>query len=236
MSRSDYQETDNTVHGLLCINRVAFTQRQVRNVTDKAEQRAGNMFVLDYTGVKYMDGRRPDFLIPEDWEPGDYEETDSSPAKRVMPRPLAFFRWVSASDPDAANPVAETRDGQLMPVAIRVTDGPDARIYTPPAQGTKGYDWLFAKLCVQIADFNCHEMQTHLGKTHLTMEPFAVATRLELPDEHPLGVFLRAHMRFMIANNHLAREYLIAPKVGFCHNASCVLIVSLCDIDFAAFL
>jgi arachidonate 15-lipoxygenase len=183
-------------------------------VTLTTKKYAGNMFVLDYTGTKYMDDRRPDFLIPEDWEPGDYEETDNSPAKRVMPRPLAFFRWVSTSDPDAANPVAETRDGRLMPVAIRVTDDPDARIYTPPAEGAKakGYDWLFAKLCVQIADFNCHEMQTHLGKTHLVMEPFAVATRLELPEEHPLGVFLRAHMRFMIANNSLARGYLIAPK------------------------
>jgi arachidonate 15-lipoxygenase len=167
------------------------------------------LFVLDYTGIKYREDRGPDFEIPEDWEPGDYEEPDNSPAKRVLPRPIAFFRWISSADENASMPIQESADGRLMPVAIRVADGLDARIYSPK---DKGHDWLFAKLCVQIADFNCHEMQTHLGKTHLVMEPFAVATRLEFPDDHPLGVFLRAHFRFLLPNNRLARDYLIAPN------------------------
>ena len=54
-------------------------------------------------------------------------------------------------------------------------------------------------------------MQTHLGKTHLAMEPFSVATRACLPTTHPLGVLLRAHTRFMVFNNDLARRTLIAP-------------------------
>jgi Lipoxygenase len=54
-------------------------------------------------------------------------------------------------------------------------------------------------------------MQTHLGKTHLAMEPFSVATRAYLPTTHPLGVLLRAHTRFMVFNNDLARKTLIAP-------------------------
>ena len=65
---------------------------------------------------------------------------------------------------------------------------------------------FFVLLCKQLL-FLC--AQTHLGKTHLVMEPVAVATRLCLPDEHPLSPLLRAHTRFLIFVNDLARKVLV---------------------------
>lgn len=41
------------------------------------------------------------------------------------------------------------------------------------------------------------------------MEPVALATRAFLPTAHPLSVLLRAHTRFMVFNNQLARERLV---------------------------
>ena len=43
------------------------------------------------------------------------------------------------------------------------------------------------------------------------MEAFAIATRRCFDDDHPLSYLLRAHSRFMIANNRVGRDLLIAP-------------------------
>ena len=149
---------------------------------------AGSIFVLDYTAATYKDGQRADFELPENFTCGSYTEPDGTEAQRVLPRPIAFFKWdtsqetkkriqanvaaykeaqvrYESQDPSIDFPQVEavqgdatSQEGTLMPIAIRVgTDG-SSRVYTP-ADGDKGFDWLFAKLCVQIADFNCHEMQ-----------------------------------------------------------------------------
>ena len=52
---------------------------------------------------------------------------------------------------------------------------------------------------------------THLGQKHFYMEAFAIATRRCLDDDHPLSYILRAHTRFLIANNRVGRDLLIAP-------------------------
>ncbi|NJO80678.1 MAG: lipoxygenase, partial [Cyanobacteria bacterium RM1_2_2] len=69
--------------------------------------------------------------------------------------------------------------------------------------------WNYAKLCVQIADANHHEMISHLCYTHLVMEPFAIATARQLGKNHPLGLLLRPHFRFLLANGELARSRLL---------------------------
>ena len=51
---------------------------------------------------------------------------------------------------------------------------------------------------------------THLGKTHFFMEAFAVATRRCFSADHALSYLLRAHTRFLIANNRLGRDKLVA--------------------------
>jgi arachidonate 15-lipoxygenase len=141
----------------------------------------GNLYLADYSKLSFVQG-------------GNYER-----GKKYLPSPLAFFCWRSSGFSDR---------GELAPVAIQLKpeNGKDSPIITP-------FDnpllWFYAKLCVQIADANHHEMSSHLCRTHLVMEPFAIVTARQLAYNHPLGILLRPHFQFMLANNNLAHNRLI---------------------------
>ena len=79
----------------------------------------------------------------------------------------------------------------MRPVAIQCIQHPEDTPILTPQSGK--YAWLFAKTIVQIADANYHEAVTHLGRTHLFVGPFAIATRRQLLDHHPLSLLLRPH-------------------------------------------
>jgi arachidonate 15-lipoxygenase len=97
----------------------------------------------------------------------------------------------------------------LRPVAIQCGQkpGPEAPIFTP----ADGYNWQAAKACVQVADLNHHELISHLGRTHLFVEPFVVATRRELAPNHPLSLLLTPHFEGTIFINWAAPKVLINP-------------------------
>ena len=81
--------------------------------------------------------------------------------------------------------------------------------------------WQLAKMHALSADSQRHEMLSHLGISHLAMEPFAIAhhnTYIYEPgffDSAPtgqkaLGELLRPHFKHLIAINNIGRDTLIA--------------------------
>lgn len=145
-----------------------------------------NIYIADYTGTDEH------YRGPAKVQGGTYEK-----GRKYLPKPRAFFgwRWTGIRD-----------RGELVPLAIQLDINPESHLYTP---SDPPLDWLFAKLCVQVADANHHEMCSHLARTHLVMEPFAMVTARQLAENHPLSLLLRPHFRFMLANSHLARARLI---------------------------
>lgn len=101
----------------------------------------------------------------------------------------------------------ETRKLTAIAIQCKQQPGKDNPIFTPD----DGFNWRIAKTIVEIADGNYHEAITHLGRTHLTVEPFVVAARRRLAVNHPLNVLLQPHFEGTLAINHLARLKLISP-------------------------
>ncbi|MEG4577437.1 lipoxygenase family protein [Microcoleus sp. N3A4] len=147
-----------------------------------------NIYIADYTGTDQH------YRAPAKIGGGTYEK-----GRKYLPKPRAFFAWRWTGIRDR---------GEMTPIAIQLDPNPDSHVYTPLDPPV---DWLFAKLCVQVADANHHEMSSHLGRTHLVMEPIAIVTARQLAQNHPLSLLLKPHFRFMLTNNELARSYLIAP-------------------------
>ncbi|XXY50786.1 lipoxygenase family protein [Sorangium sp. So ce269] len=119
--------------------------------------------------------------------------------QKYVEAPLALFAVPAAGSPSRL----------LRPVAIQCAQTPGAAspIFTP----SDGVAWEVAKLHVQVADGNHHEMVSHLGQTHLIIEAFAMATPRQLAPEHPVNVLLTPHFQGTLAINNAAEADLIAP-------------------------
>lgn len=146
------------------------------------------LYLADY---KIFDGIKPGNFPPE--------------YTKHLCAPLALFA-VPQADGNCSR--------SLVPVAIQCHQVPSPKnpIYTPPPLGTPKSDrwfWLIAKTIVQIADANYHELISHLGRTHLLIEPFIIATARELAPNHPLGILLRPHFQGTLFINNAATVGLI---------------------------
>ncbi len=140
---------------------------------------AGRLFYSDYSDLSFIQG-------------GTHEH-----GKKYLPTPKVIFFWQKSG---------YRNWGQLLPVAIETT--PNASFLTP--QNVRSpLDWLIAKLCVQIAHANHHELSTHLTRTHLVMGPFGIATARQLAENHPIGILLRPHFRFMASQVDLGQRTLL---------------------------
>ncbi len=127
---------------------------------------------------------------------------------KYLPVPKAVFFWSTEhSHAWTKQLMGHANHGQLMPVAIQVK--PDDPIYTP--QSPDPIDWMMAKMCVQVADSNHHEMGPHLCHTHFVMAPFAISMARQMAENHPVSLLLKPHFRFLLVNNEAGRTSLIQP-------------------------
>lgn len=155
-------------------------------VSLEGECNAGRLYVTDY---RDFDG------LP----PGNRED-----GLKFLPAPLALYCWREGSFGGL---------GELVPIAISVRPGISSeRVIETPR--SKPMRWKLAKLAVQIADSNHHEMSSHLCRTHFVMEPVAIATPRHLSFRHPVFVLLRPHLRFTLAQNSYGRDVLMSPGRG----------------------
>ncbi|MGB5636371.1 MAG: lipoxygenase family protein [Waterburya sp.] len=141
-----------------------------------------------------------DYNIFDGVEAGDFPPEYT----KYLCAPLALF----------AVPQAGNCPQSLVPVAIQCHQDPSSEnpIFTPPPAGTpeeEQWSWLIAKTIVQIADANYHELISHLGRTHLLIEPFIIATERQLAPNHPLGILLRPHFQGTLFINNAATVGLI---------------------------
>ncbi|MFM7517693.1 MAG: lipoxygenase family protein, partial [Pirellula sp.] len=115
--------------------------------------------------------------------------------KKYLYAPMALF-------------VSAPGGGPLLPIAIQCEQTPSKSfpIFTP----ADGIAWLMAKSIIDTADGNYHEAGTHLGKTHLVMEPFVLASLRNLAWRHPLTQLLAPHFEGTLAINDMAWRHLIA--------------------------
>ena len=154
------------------------------NVAKEIGQLSDN--IVDYFGKDKLQGLMDEkrlFFVSYD----DLADLEVNPHQAYRNGPQDQPRYFYA--PKITFVLGEDRK-ELDILGIQLERTPDARVYT--RDNSKPNEWLFVKSCVTTADSNIHEWCSHLGDTHLTMEPHIIAIYNTLRKaKHPLYTFLK---------------------------------------------
>jgi arachidonate 15-lipoxygenase len=120
-------------------------------------------------------------------------EPGTNPQQKYVFAPRALFA------------VPATGKRALRPLAIQTTQEKRGPVYYPG----DGTNWEIAKILVNMADGNYHELISHLGLTHLLTEPFVLSTLRQLDPAHPVHVLLAPHFAGTLTINYAAQTSLI---------------------------
>lgn len=165
-----------------------------------------------------------DYAVLGELDPGSW----GGLAKYVW-QPIALF----AVPPGGAS---------LVPVAIQCGQDPEEwPIFTPSPAAADLWGWEMAKLIVQVADGNYHELVAHLARTHLVIEGVAMATHRHLATVHPVWALLVPHFEGTLFINEAAATSLIAPDgpidhifAGTIHSTQELAVAARLGFDFTA--
>uniref|UniRef100_A0A8B9HUS9 Arachidonate 15-lipoxygenase B-like n=1 Tax=Astyanax mexicanus TaxID=7994 RepID=A0A8B9HUS9_ASTMX len=104
--------------------------------------------------------------------------------------------------------------GEMKPIAIQLQKnaGPQNPVFLPSDSEP---DWLLAKMWVKNADFQVHQLLSHLLRTHLLGEVCCIATLRRLPEIHPLHQLLMPHIKTCLQINIQARGSLLSTNGVF---------------------
>ncbi|CAK6437768.1 unnamed protein product [Pipistrellus nathusii] len=107
-------------------------------------------------------------------------------------------------------------DGKLLPMVIQLelprTGSPPPTLFLPTDPPMA---WLLAKCWVRSADFQLHELLSHLLRGHLMAEVIAMATMRCLPSIHPIFKLIIPHLRYTMEINVRARTGLVSENGVF---------------------
>ncbi|XP_056097891.1 polyunsaturated fatty acid 5-lipoxygenase-like [Rhinichthys klamathensis goyatoka] len=165
----------------------AVTQEMVKGSLDRGltlqeELKAGNIYIADYV---ILEGVRANATDPN--------------TQQYLAAPFCLLY--------------KNSQNEIMPIAIQLSrQTPDGEANTVFLPSDNHHDWMLAKMWVKSSDFNVHQLVTHLLRTHLTSEVFAIAMYRQLAAVHPVYKLLIPHVRFTIAINTKARETLISKN------------------------
>lgn len=182
----------------LMIQQVSEKDQPLQVSHEKYQQIIERFEFSDSLEAALQEGRlyQADYSMLKDMAPGTFPNN----VKKYPCAPLALF----------AVPPVSSSVRSLIPVAIQCQQ-PSANENPPVFTPLDGDNWMVAKTILQMADSNYHETVSHLGRTHLFVEPFVIATKRQLPAHHKLRVLLDPHFEGTVLINYGAHKTLIAP-------------------------